>query len=244
MAAELLIAHGETSVSTGLIGNLQRAGFGITSAVDISSARSALNQLPALLLLDLDLTGPDCPELPCLEQDCLISEIPCLSFSSSGMSSESMQQLVPWSSAPILLPDRHELVLEQIRTQLQVCSLKQENNLLAGRLAAKQIELQDGLKSATAIQQSLLPTFLPRSDSFRFAWRFSPCETVGGDLFNLLQLTENRLMAYLLDVSGHGVSAAMVTVSVYQSLSLHTGQLVKRLTEQPPIFISLIRPPF
>ena len=61
-----------------------------------------------------------------------------------------------------------------------------------------------------------------------FAWEFSPFEKIGGDLFNVLQVDEENVMVFLLDVSGHGISSAMVTVSVNQSLSTHTSQIVLR----------------
>jgi len=43
-------------------------------------------------------------------------------------------------------------------------------------------------------------------------------------------------MVYMLDVSGHGGSAAMVTVSVFQALSPHTGQIIKRTQDAPPFY--------
>jgi sigma-B regulation protein RsbU (phosphoserine phosphatase) len=43
-------------------------------------------------------------------------------------------------------------------------------------------------------------------------------------------------MAFLLDVSGHGISSAMVTVSVNQSLSTHTSQIVKKVFSEPPYY--------
>jgi phosphoserine phosphatase RsbU/P len=53
--------------------------------------------------------------------------------------------------------------------------------------------------------------------------RFVPCETVGGDIFQVLSLGADRHALWLLDVAGHGVPAAMLTVSVAQSLAPHAG---------------------
>ncbi len=72
--------------------------------------------------------------------------------------------------------------------------------------------------------------------ALQVAWRFVPCEQVGGDLFNLVRLTEDMVLAYILDVSGHGISSAMVTVSVTQSLSPHAGRIVRRSLDKPPYF--------
>ena len=50
-------------------------------------------------------------------------------------------------------------------------------------------------------------------------WRFMPCGRVGGDLFNFCPLGDSDLAVFVIDVSGHGVPAAMVTVSLSQFLS-------------------------
>jgi len=54
-------------------------------------------------------------------------------------------------------------------------------------------------------------------------------------------LDENHLSLYVLDVSGHGVPSAMVTVSVNQSLLPSTGLIAKKITEYPPHYY--IAPP-
>lgn len=236
MAGELLIAHSAAPLGGELAGLLQDAGFSVTTADNLGTAQTALSRFPDLLLLDLDLAADPATDLEPLAEGCLTGEIPCLHFSSLGMAPERMRSLAPWSRGPLLLAEQRGLLLDQVRLQLQFRHLQEERDLLLGKLEAKRLQLQEGMRSAATIQQSLLPSFLPRSDSFRFSWRFRPCENVGGDLFHLRQVAEDSLMAYLLDVSGHGVPAAMVTVSVYQSLSLHTSQLIKKPLEQPPFY--------
>jgi sigma-B regulation protein RsbU (phosphoserine phosphatase) len=51
---------------------------------------------------------------------------------------------------------------------------------------------------------------------------------MGGDIFNLFQLDDDHWAIYMLDVSGHGVEAAMITVSVSQFLQPNSGQLFSR----------------
>ena len=40
-------------------------------------------------------------------------------------------------------------------------------------------------------------------------WRYVPCDEVGGDILNVIPLDEKRIGVYVLDVSGHGVQAAL-----------------------------------
>jgi sigma-B regulation protein RsbU (phosphoserine phosphatase) len=63
-----------------------------------------------------------------------------------------------------------------------------------------------------------------------------PCQRIGGDLFNLLRLDEDHWAIYMLDVSGHGVPSAMVSVSVSQMLRPQTGYVVKKSIVPPPYY--------
>lgn len=64
--------------------------------------------------------------------------------------------------------------------------------------------------------QSLLPA--PLDGDVRLHWRFQPSAELGGDIFGYHWLTEDRLAIYLADVSGHGVGAALLSVSVLNVL--------------------------
>lgn len=101
-------------------------------------------------------------------------------------------------------------------------------------LLEKQERLDEDLKSAAEIQKSLLPATFPRLHNCSFASRFIPSDQVGGDIFNVFELDEHRLIIYIIDVSGHGVPAAMVTVSVSQMLSPTTGYFCNRGAESLP----------
>lgn len=85
-------------------------------------------------------------------------------------------------------------------------------------LKARQDELQQDLQAAAEIQRSLLPQKQPATDAVTAAWRFMPCDAIGGDCFDVLTPAAGLLCAYMLDVSGHGVPAAMIAVSVVQAL--------------------------
>jgi sigma-B regulation protein RsbU (phosphoserine phosphatase) len=101
--------------------------------------------------------------------------------------------------------------------------LKQLNR----ELLDKQRRLDADLAAAAEIQKSLLPQKIDSAENMAVAWKFEPCELMGGDIFNMFQLDEDHWALYMLDVSGHGVQAAMITVSVSQFLQLNSGHLFK-----------------
>lgn len=85
-------------------------------------------------------------------------------------------------------------------------------------LQQKQHLLDLDLKAAAGIQKSLLPESSPRIPNIQVAWKFEPCERIGGDIFNIHPLDEKHIGFYMLDVCGHGVSAALISVAVSQFL--------------------------
>lgn len=85
-------------------------------------------------------------------------------------------------------------------------------------------ELERDLDLAAQVQRSLLPGGLPPIDGFRAAWRFLPCTSLAGDSLNVLPLGERRVALYVLDVSGHGVQAALLSATLSRLMSTVPGQ--------------------
>jgi sigma-B regulation protein RsbU (phosphoserine phosphatase) len=108
------------------------------------------------------------------------------------------------------------------------CQAQRKLTALNRQLSERQQRLDEDLKAAAGIQKSLLPLNLPRIPDLDMAWRFIPSEMIGGDVFNVFLLGEHHLGIYVLDVSGHGVQAALVTVSVSQMLLPHTGIVMRK----------------
>jgi sigma-B regulation protein RsbU (phosphoserine phosphatase) len=114
-----------------------------------------------------------------------------------------------------------ELVFKYVETEKQLKELNRD-------LIWQQKRIQQDLDAAADIQKSLLPHNTNIVERANFAWFFEPCDKIGGDIFNLIQLDDDHWAIYMLDVSGHGVPAAMVTVSVSQLMQLHSGFLMHR----------------
>ena len=80
------------------------------------------------------------------------------------------------------------------------------------------------LAVAAQAQQSLLPSEIPRVAGFDFAWKFQPCSELGGDMLDIYWLDDRYIGLYLLDVSGHGVAAALLSVTLSRWLSPSSSQ--------------------
>lgn len=141
----------------------------------------------------------------------------------------------------IIKPYKPEYLQHAVKKGIRFWQLIELEKKFIDMLEEKVRESEENLKAAAVIQQSLLPVSAPKVTSFDFAWQFLPCKRVGGDLFNLFWLDETRLGIYVMDVSGHGVPAAMVTTSVAQALDPFRGRLLKRTIDSPP-FYELVPP--
>jgi phosphoserine phosphatase RsbU/P len=103
-------------------------------------------------------------------------------------------------------------------------------------LSAVNERMQHDLQAAVKVQQALLPAQMPRIEGLDFAWSYRPCDQLGGDTLNIYRLDEHHLGFYVLDVSGHGVSSALLAVQVSRFLSplIAVGALPKRAISEKP----------
>ncbi|MBF4695677.1 PP2C family protein-serine/threonine phosphatase [Fusibacter ferrireducens] len=70
----------------------------------------------------------------------------------------------------------------------------------------------DELEYAKIIQQSLLPSSKITHRDVSFTSAYHPCERLSGDFYDIYSIDDDNVALYLLDVSGHGISAALMTM--------------------------------
>lgn len=80
------------------------------------------------------------------------------------------------------------------------------------------------LEAAARVQRAMLPSDLSFVEGLSVAWDLRPCEELAGDILNVVSLDETRLGLYVLDVSGHGVSAALLSAQLGRLLSPDPNQ--------------------
>lgn len=131
---------------------------------------------------------------------------------------------------PAMIAVWHDLTeIKRVERELQRrgAELEAANRVLVDLNA----RLKQDLVAAARLQKALLPATLPQSERARFAWTFQPCEELAGDILNIYQLDATKIGFYVLDVSGHGVSAALLSVSVSRFLSPHGPHSFMRTSE-------------
>jgi sigma-B regulation protein RsbU (phosphoserine phosphatase) len=83
-------------------------------------------------------------------------------------------------------------------------------------------KFEEELRTAYSIQSRLLPTHLPSGDGYAFAGANRPCRTVSGDYYDVVVRPDGRIYFIVADVSGKGITAALVMASVATAFSIFT----------------------
>jgi serine phosphatase RsbU (regulator of sigma subunit) len=104
-------------------------------------------------------------------------------------------------------------------------------------------DLDRALAKASSYVHSLLPARVAEG-SILTDWFYLPCERLGGDAFGYYRLDDENFVGYIVDVSGHGVAAAMHSVSLLNVLRQRAlpetdftdpGQVLRKLNRMFPM---------
>ena len=116
----------------------------------------------------------------------------------------------------VKLPDRLELVARIRYHSRGYIALLERNEAFVALQASRQV-LANDLATAAQYVRSLLPP-PQRIGPIDADWRFIPSAELGGDAFGYHSLDADHIAIYLLDVCGHGVGAALLSVSALNSI--------------------------
>ena len=119
--------------------------------------------------------------------------------------------------------DKDEL-MARLKVGIRITDLERDLAQRNQELEKINQRMRRDLEAAARIQQSMLPTALPECPGYDFAWKYEPCDELAGDTLNLFHLDEENIGLYLLDVSGHGVPAALLSVNLSRTLTPNPDQ--------------------
>ena len=94
--------------------------------------------------------------------------------------------------------------------------LSRQEHELREKLQAQTDRFTAELRSAAAYVSSILPGEL--EGRVRVSSRYLPSQELAGDTFDYRWIDDDHLIAYLIDVSGHGIEPALLSVSVHNLL--------------------------
>ena len=130
-------------------------------------------------------------------------------------------RLMEVSSAPI--KDESGNITGAVEVARDVTEQKKAEVLLNKTLLERTEDLKrlnNEISDAAGYVKAVLPKAIT-SGTLLTDWRFIPSASLGGDSFGYHWIDDNHLAVYLLDVSGHGWGAALLSVSVINVIRSH-----------------------
>lgn len=207
---------------------LSAANYDIYTA---STGKTALAKLkiikPDLIIMDADLTdmsGFDVCKI--LKSDVTTKYILVLVLISVESKDYILRSV--YSGADDYIPKTFDstILLSKVKSLLRV-------KHLSDRLSTQYLELKEKnelidfqLKMAMKVQRSIIRDIDTSINDVHILSRYLPALDIGGDYFDLVKLKDNKIGVIMCDVSGHGISAALLT----SMLSMMFNTLAKKHT--------------
>ncbi|HEY5813673.1 MAG TPA: PP2C family protein-serine/threonine phosphatase, partial [Terrimicrobiaceae bacterium] len=108
-------------------------------------------------------------------------------------------------------PFNSTILRARIGASLENKSFHDQERAYLRQIEQTQKRLKDELQEAARYVVSTLPP--PMEEPFAISWTYDPSTELGGDSFGYHWIDERHFAIYLLDVCGHGVGAALLSVA-------------------------------
>ena len=225
-AAAILVVDDSRMMRLALVRALHGIGFGnVKEAADGRQALEMIHQRRFdLMLLDIEMpvmTGLEV--LQTLRSRPRAEWFPVIVVSGSEETGSAVrcieagaEDYLPKPFNPTLLRARVTTSIEKKHLRdlerLHVAQLQREKDLLE----RTQRRLQEELDEAARYVASILPP--PMQTPFRIVWAYLPSTELAGDSFGYHWIDDTHFAIYLLDVCGHGIGAALLSVAAIQMI--------------------------
>lgn len=214
-SARILIVDDQPENCAVLQRRLEREGHSCAVEHGGEAALARLGAEPFdLVLLDIMMPGIDGREvLRRIKTDEKLRHIPVIMISALDQIESVVQCIERGAEDYLPKPFNPVLLRARIGSSLDRKRLRDAEQAAFEALKESQEKLAAELSEAAAYVQSVLPA--PLSDGLvRAAWEFLPSSSLGGDAFGYGMLRDGKFGICLLDVCGHGVGAALLSISV------------------------------
>jgi len=220
---KILIINNDVPVREQMVDSLSKAGYHVETS-DKPELSIIETSNPELLMLDLGTEGDNRldfiskvvaanPDLPILVMAQLDTEELTVKALEMGITDYLL----------MLKPLNIKRLLFFIASNLRRAAMANENRKYSIRLEATNIELNASLKEIRMDQQAgrLVQTkMLPENPHTLLGCELEhlimPSNYLSGDFVDYHQISKDKLVFFLLDVTGHGASSAFVTVLIKQ----------------------------
>ena len=180
----------------------------ITAADGEEGLAMTRDALPDLILLDIMMPKMDGIEV-CrhIRADASLPFIPIIMVTAKADSKDVVAGLEAGGDEYLTKPVDHAALVARVKSMLRIKELHDS-------VLKQSAQLKAQLETATQIQSLFWPK-IPELEAGGHIWAESaPASYVGGDLYDVIPLPDDSLLAYVADVSGKGVPAALIMAAL------------------------------
>jgi phosphoserine phosphatase RsbU/P len=186
---------------------LEKSGFAVRTASGGAEALKEIEtRVPALVLLDYMMphtNGIDV--LRVLRQKNETSRVPVIMLTASAAPDHIDLALEEGANDYITKPVNGKVLVARVKAMIQALTASSTR-----AESPKENALWADLEEAARVQQAQLPQVPFESEDILVSGAVIPSGKVGGDLFDIFCLENERYLCTLLDVAGHGTASALV----------------------------------
>jgi len=198
---------------------LTKAGFQVPVAQDGASALAlCAEDPPDLVLLDYmmpNMTGPDVARR--MRGQPRMRDVPILLLTATNLDAHIEEGFAAGVDDYLVKPVDRRILVARVEATLRARADRSSASAAAA-VTLQRDALVAELDEAREVQRAQLPHGVVTWPGWSAAGAVVPCGAVGGDFFDVLEGMGGRRVALLVDVSGHGVAAALVTARLHAEL--------------------------
>jgi sigma-B regulation protein RsbU (phosphoserine phosphatase) len=218
MTLRILIIDDDPITRMVLKKTLLGQGYAVTEAQTGEEGMIQAKQLhPALIICDWQMSGMDglavCHQI---KSDPALSTTFFILLTARTAVADRVEGLNTGADEFLSKPIEVSELQARVKAGLRIYQSAKDLQKLAQDLHAQKQALETELTEAAEYVRSLLP--LSIDGTVAIASRFLPSKQLGGDCFDYYWIDSDFLVMYLLDVSGHGLKAALPSVVIQNTL--------------------------
>lgn len=211
--------------------------------VEFESASKAITDIPKMgidaVLVDYEM--PDMDGLEFIDKfKPQVREIPTVMLTTDTNVNVALKAIRMGAADFLNKPVKSDELIYIIKKIVKSNNLKKENQRLFLELKRREKELEkknrqisklyndleDELQMASEIQKKLMPETFPDMDGFKFAVKYLPSQDIGGDFYDMIQMSNGYYGVAFADVSGHGIPAALLSTMFKVYLMTYSEDII------------------
>jgi len=215
----VLVVDDEAPIRDILSFYLKRAGYQVLTAGHGVEALGEMGRLkPDLIISDLRMPEMSGDEL-CkrVKSDPATQDIYFIILSALDGTASRIGGLSLGADDMIPKPFHAQEVLAKVDSTFRLIGMQKEIRRQNKELTAFQERVREEMELAAALQMGLLPKLPGEGTGVRYTHRYLPAAGIGGDIYAVLPLPDGSTAMMIADVSGHGVTAALISAMVKTS---------------------------